>query len=204
MSDSTQHSPISPTRRAIAQQWISADGFVAGTKDDEMDVFAAVEDSSDSERHNLAMLESVDVVLLGRRTYESFVQFWPTADEEPMAASVNAVAQGGLFDHPDRGAVGNARRPAEVVADGVEHVRRLRSEPGGDVLVWGSINLMRSLLRAGVLDELELFVAPIALGSGTPLLAPDGPYGLTRTGGDLWPSGVVRLRYAVNPVSPGH
>ena len=37
---------------------------------------------------------------------------------------------------------------------------------------------MRSLLRAGVLDELELFVAPIALGSGTPLLAPDGPYGL--------------------------
>ena len=167
-----------------------------------MDVFAAVEDSSDSERHNLAMLESVDVVLLGRRTYESFVQFWPTADEEPMAVSVNAmpkvVCSTTLTEAP-----WGTHAPAEVVADGVEHVRRLRSEPGGDVLVWGSINLMRSLLRAGVLDEIELFVAPIALGSGTPLLAPDGPYGLTRTGGDLWPSGVVRLRYAVNPVSPG-
>ncbi len=203
MSDSTQQSPTSPTRRAIAQQWISADGFVAGTKDDEMDVFAAVEDSSDSERHNLAMLESVDFVLLGRRTYESFVQFWPTADEEPMAVSVNAVPKVVCSTTLSEAPWGT-HAAAEVVADGVEHVRRLRSEPGGDVLVWGSIDLMRSLLRAGVLDEIELFVAPIALGSGTPLLAPDGPYGLTRTGGDLWPSGVVRLRYAVNPVSPGH
>ena len=199
MSDSTQNSHVT-NRRVIAQQWISADGFVAGPND-ETDLFAAVEDASDTERHNLAMLDSVDVVLLGRRTYETFVQFWPTADDQPMAVSVNAlpkvVCSTTLTEAP-----WGAHAPAEIVADGVEHVRRLRSEPGGDVLVWGSINLMRSLLVADVLDELELFVAPIALGNGTPLLAPDGPYGLTRTDGDLWPSGIVRLRYAVSPVEP--
>ena len=100
----------------MAQQWISADGFVAGTKDDEMDVFAAVEDSSDSERHNLALLESVDVVLLGRRTYESFVQFWPTANEEPMAASVNAVAKV-VCSTTLTEAPWGSHAPVEIVAD---------------------------------------------------------------------------------------
>ncbi|MEX5720779.1 hypothetical protein [Geodermatophilus maliterrae] len=68
------------------QQWISVDGMVAGP-DGETDVFDAVTDSP-SDRHNAALLDSVDEVLLGRRTYEEFVQFWPTAEGEALAPLV--------------------------------------------------------------------------------------------------------------------
>ena len=59
-------------RHVIAQQWVSVDGFAAGPTD-ETDIFAAVDDMSGSEEYNRRLLEHVDEVLLGRRSYESFV-----------------------------------------------------------------------------------------------------------------------------------
>jgi dihydrofolate reductase len=57
---------------------------------------------------------------------------------------------------------------------------------------------MRTLLAAGEVDELELFVAPIALGSGTPLLAAGGaPLALQLKESETWPGGVLRLRYTI-------
>lgn len=63
-----------PNRRVIAQQWVSADGFASGPTD-ETELFAALSDFSHGEAHNVELLRDVDVVLLGRRTYESFVGF---------------------------------------------------------------------------------------------------------------------------------
>jgi dihydrofolate reductase len=184
-----------PRRRVLAQQWISADGFAAGPTD-ESEIFAAVDDFSASEHHNMALLAGVDVVLLGRRTYESFVTFWPEAEDEPMAQLVNSVRKVVCSTTLTQAPWGRSE-PATVVADGVGHVRELTAEAGGDVLVWGSLELMRSLLRAGLVTDLELFVAPVGLGAGTPLLAPEGPYRLQLRDGDIHPSGTVRLRYAV-------
>ena len=76
--------------RVLVQQWVSVDGLVAGPNG-EIDVFDAVPDFSASDRHNAALLDSVDEVLLGRRTYEEFVQFWPTAEGEALAPLVNAL-----------------------------------------------------------------------------------------------------------------
>jgi riboflavin biosynthesis pyrimidine reductase len=57
---------------------------------------------------------------------------------------------------------------------------------------------MRSLMAAGVLDELELLVAPVALGAGTQLLGPDAPVTPLRLiESETWPGGVVRVRYMV-------
>lgn len=187
-------------RRVIAQQWISVDGFTAGYRD-ESELFAAVPEESTkaSERHNRALLPDVEVVLLGRRTYDTFVAFWPTdaAADQPMAPWVNAVpkvvasttlTEAPWADHP----------PAMVVADAVEHVRELRARPGGHVLLWGSLALMRTLLDADLVDELDLFVAPIALGGGTPLITPGRPIALRGQGGEVWPAGGAHLRYAVD------
>ena len=55
---------------------------------------------------------------------------------------------------------------------------------------------MRSLLEAGEIDELDLFVAPIALGAGTPLVSPGGPYRLQQIDAELWPS-AMHIRYSV-------
>lgn len=185
----------SSRRRVIAQQWISADGFASGPVD-EGQIFAAVSDFSDSERHNMELLAGVGLVLLGRRTYESFVEFWPEARDEPMAQLVNQLPKAVCSTTLTRAPWGD-HAPAEVVPDAVADIGRRREEPGGDIMVWGSLALMRSLLTAGLVDELELFVAPVALGEGIGLIDAGSPIQLELYDGDVWPSGTARLRYRV-------
>ena len=181
--------------RVIAQQWMSVDGLVAGP-DGEEDVFNAVEAFAPSERHNLALLESVDEVLLGRQTYTEWVEFWPTAGGEPMADRINQLTKVVCSTSLDEAPWGD-HAPATVVRDGITHAIE-RRDASGDTIVWGSIRLMRSLLTAGALDEIELLVAPIALGSGTPLLGPDQPpVELRLIESESWPGGVIRERYSV-------
>ena len=104
-------------RRVLVQQWVSVDGKVAGPNG-ETDAFDAVPDFSPSDRHNAALLGSVDEVVLGRRTYEEFVQFWPTAEGEALAPLVNAlpktVASGRQERDDDR--VGQHHRDARSAA----------------------------------------------------------------------------------------
>jgi dihydrofolate reductase len=179
----------------LTQQWISVDGFLAGVNG-EADVFAAVSDFTASETHNTALLADIDEVLLGRRTYESFAAYWPTAAGEPMAQQINALPRT-VCSTTLTAATWGDHAPARVVPDPVEHVRAQRAA-GTRIIVWGSVSVMRALLAAGEVDEVELFVAPIALGAGTPLLAPGAaPLPLRLTASETWPGGVVRLRYAI-------
>jgi dihydrofolate reductase len=139
-------------------------------------------------------------VLLGRRTYQTFVRFWPAADGESMAAAVNGVAQV-VCSSMTREAPWGTPAPARVVRDAVAHVRERRREPGGDILLRGSLELMRSLLAAGQVDELDLFVAPIALGAGTPLLARGERHRLRQIDADVGLS-ATHIRYAVDRTRP--
>jgi dihydrofolate reductase len=60
------------------------------------------------------------------------------------------------------------------VDDAVGDVARLRKEPGGDLVMWGSVSLVRALLAAGLVDELTLMVEPILLGGGKRIFPDDG------------------------------
>jgi dihydrofolate reductase len=184
-------------RRVVAQQWVSVDGFAAGPAG-EGDIFAGVPTASDrrSMELNEALIPEVETVLLGRRSYESFVRFWPTehSRDVPVAPLVNAVPKL-VASSTLAAAPWGEHAPAEVVPDAVARVRALRAGSGGIVLVWGSLALMRTLLDAGQVDELDLFVAPVALGSGTPLAG--RPLGLRQIGGEIFPAGGAHLRFAV-------
>lgn len=183
--------------RVVAQQWISIDGFAAGPTD-ESDIFAGVPQESDrrSMEINAEFLADVGTVVLGRRTYESFVQFWPTdqSRDVPVAPLVNAVPKLVASTTLPAAPWGD-HAPAEVVPDAVERVATPRAGSGGLVLVWGSLALMRTLLDAGQVDELDLFVAPIALGAGTPLAG--RALDLRQIGGEVFPAGGAHLRFAV-------
>ncbi|WP_196073435.1 dihydrofolate reductase family protein [Nakamurella alba] len=179
-------------RRVIAQQWVSVDGFASGLTD-ESEIFSAVDDFGDSERHNQRLLDTVDEVLLGRRTYETFVQYWPTAGDEPMAARVNELPKivcSGTLDAAPWGDF----LAATVVPDAAAHLR----DAAGTTLIWGSLHLMTSLWSEGLLDEIELFVAPVTLGAGTPVAPPQHRAQLRLLDSDVWPSGVARLHYKID------
>ncbi|BDZ65482.1 dihydrofolate reductase family protein [Agromyces mangrovi Wang et al. 2018] len=110
----------------------------------------------------LADIERLDALLLGRRTYDIFAAYWPAfGDSNPIAAKFNAV--------PKFVASRTLTEPAwagtEMLTDAAEQAGALRDR-FERVHVIGSGDLLRTLLDAGVVDELKLWVYPVALGSG--------------------------------------
>jgi dihydrofolate reductase len=104
-----------------------------------------------------------DAVLLGRRTYAEWAPYWPTSNHEPFASFINGVQK----------YVATSKQPTTpwantaVIDDPVpQFVRRLKERPGADIGVHGSIRLARSLLEAGLVDELRLVIAPTLASRG--------------------------------------
>jgi dihydrofolate reductase len=185
------------TRRVIVQELVTVDGFVAGPSG-ELEFVEAVSDYSEVDQDNLSILAQVDTILLGSRTYRMFVDYWPTADHEPMAEVVNTTPKIVFSSTLDRAPWGRFE-PARVRKGGaVDHVQQLRREPGRDVMVWGSISLAQSLLEAGMVDELQLRVIPTMVGHGRTLLTEDSArQDLTLLEAKPYTSGIVSLRYGV-------
>ena len=105
-----------------------------------------------------------DALLLGRRTYEIFAAHWPrVTGDDPIAAKLNAMPK-----HV-------ASRTLEAVewnnstliqGDVAEAVAELKEGPGGEIRVYGSGNLVQTLLASDLVDELVLWVFPVLLGEG--------------------------------------
>ena len=133
-----------------------------------------------------------DDVLLGRGTYDYWADYWPTSDVEPFAGFINGTPKHVVTSSP-------LTRPwanTSVVAGPVpEHVAALKQRDGGDIGVHGSTTLARSLLRAGLVDELQLVVAPTIAGGGQRLFADDELRLLELRDVARTPSGILLLGY---------
>jgi dihydrofolate reductase len=138
--------------------------------------------------------KSMDALLLGRKTYEIFANYWPTAPEDiPFTGLLNAVpkyvASRTLADPLEwRGST----VVGESIADGVAELKERHDE----VQVIGSLDLVQSLLRFGLVDQLHLWQYPVLLGSGKRVFA-DGtvPTALRLTESAIYPSGTLQLAY---------
>jgi len=134
-------------------------------------------------------------ILLGRTTYEMFAPAWSTrtVEEDPGAP---------FFNDTHKYVVG-AQEPAadwgpstRLGAFDPEVIRRLKDDTDGTIYVSGSGTLVRALVQEGLVDELHLFVYPIALGSGERLWSDGGgPTRLALSGHDVYDNGVVHLCY---------
>ncbi|MGW6130866.1 dihydrofolate reductase family protein [Cellulomonas sp. NPDC055163] len=144
--------------------------------------------------------EGVDVLLLGRVTYDSFAGAWPARE---AAGGEDAGFAATLGDTrkvvATRGSQDLGWRNAEKVeGDLVEAVTALKAQPGlGKIVVPGSVSVVRQLLAAGLVDELRLLVHPVAARKGERLFDEgDTIYPLRLLSSDVFPTGVVRLVYA--------
>lgn len=114
------------------------------------------------------VIGSQDDVLLGRGTYDYWIGYWPTAEVEPFASFINGVRKHIVTSSEVDGSWANSTRVTTPVAD---HLAALKRKPGGDIGIHGSITLAQSLLRARLVDELRLVVAPAIAGHGRRLFA---------------------------------
>jgi len=137
---------------------------------------------------------SMDALLLGRRTYEIFANYWPTAPEEiPFTGLLNGVPKyvasrtlGGPL------AWQGSTLVTEALAEGITAIKERHDE----VHVIGSLNLVQSLLRFALVDRLNLWLYPLLLGSGKQVFA-DGtvPTALRLLESVTYPSGTLQLVY---------
>jgi dihydrofolate reductase len=154
----------------------------------EVPVFDAQMDDFERE-----VLSTQDAVLLGRRMYDEWARFWPTASHEPFASFINSAHKYVVTSSP----LTHDWGPAEAVTGPLEaSIGELTSRPGGDIGVHGSIELARSLLAAGLVDELRLVVAPSTGWEGRRLFEPgDDRRHLQLTSSRSTPSGALLLTY---------
>ncbi|HET6987277.1 MAG TPA: dihydrofolate reductase family protein [Kribbella sp.] len=180
-------------RRLIFQEYVTLDGYAAGP-DGGLEFFDTIAEQGDSD--NLELLENVDTMLLGAATYRLFVTFWPTEASagEPLAAKLNALHLV-VVSTTLESAPWGPYEPGLVVRD-LEAVRELKAEQGKDIILWGSITLFHALLRAGLVDEVQLRVCPLLLGAGMSVFPTgDSPIDLELIEAKPWAKGGVLLRY---------
>lgn len=141
----------------------AAEGWFAPAGDDDVD-------QSDLIAALTAQREAADAFLVGRNTFEQMRGYWPqqTDDATGISEYLNKVSKyvvSSTLQDPrwDRTTV--LRGPLS------EEIQALKSAPGADIVVTGSMTLARALIAAGLVDEYRLFVYPVVLGRGQRLFA---------------------------------
>lgn len=155
--------------------------------------FKYVGRSEDDQNYQADLLRETDALLLGRVTYEGFAKAWPAMKDggwypEKMNSMQKYVVSSTLRK-------GEWNNSTIIKSDVAEEVAKLKQQPGENILIFGSGELVNSLLRHQLIDELRLLVHPVVLGSGRRLFAEGSPVGLTVTEARVFGSGVVLVKY---------
>src|SRR3954464_8727750 len=175
-------------RKVVAFSFLSVDG-VAESPDRFFTAWDDVVDASGD-----ALIATQDAVVLGRRSYDEWADFWPDSDIEPFATFINGVAKYVATSTPLDQTWADS---TAVDGDLVDFVRDLKSRPGADIGVHASISVAQALLAAGIVDELRLVVAPMVAGGGRRLLDGVPETRLEETRATTSPTGYLLVEYRV-------
>jgi dihydrofolate reductase len=177
-------------RKVVAYELLSLDGVAESP-----DKFFTDWDRA-MEANLAAVIAAQDAVILGRRSYNDWAEFWPSSDIEPFATFINGVAKYVATSTPLDGGWANS-----TALDGelVEFVQTLKDRPGGDIGVHASMSVVQTLLSAGVVDELRLVIAPKVVGSGRRLVDGLPPIRLEPIRSATSPTGYLLIDYSIIP-----
>lgn len=177
-------------RKVIALELVSLDGVIESPEE-----WAFSYSNDEMNEANASGMAASDALLLGRVTYEGLAAFRPNQPGgDPMVDYINSVPKlvvSTTLEEP----LGwnNSTLIKGNVADKITDLKR---RPGKDITIIGSAALVRSLLRDGLLDELNLMVHPIVLGSGKRLFEDGGDReALELVDSQTFDSGVISMTY---------
>jgi dihydrofolate reductase len=130
-------------------------------------------------------------LLLGRRTFEIFASYWPQHEDQwpDINDAVKYVVSNTLTKHDWKNSI-------FIKGDVVKEIKKLKTQDGPDLKVWGSGNLVQMLLKHDLVDELWLKIFPITLGMGKRLFTEGTiPAAFKLTDSKVSPSGVIIANY---------
>lgn len=183
--------------KVIVWNVVSVDGYFEGPQPWDLRLHEYIW-GDDLSRLSLSIGEELGLLVFGRRTYEGMAAHWQDADDDPdvaryMNESPKLVAS--------RTLTAAAWNNTEVTADIVPELARRKQASERPIYVFGSAELTDTLIRADLVDELLIGVAPVLLGDGTSLFKrTTSPRPLDLLEARAIDTGGVLLRYAVQAV----
>jgi dihydrofolate reductase len=188
-------------RKLVLQEFVSLDGMAAGPGDSVDFIPASTQGDAAFGREQVALMDTVDTLLLGRRTYEMFAGFWPnvtSGPEQEFADKWNALHRVVFSTTLQRAPWGRWSEGTIVRRDVADEVAKLRQQPGKHLLVSGSMSLAHALLTQGLVDVYRLVLCPTVLGGGRRLFPEDRSSTLTLRSATPLDRGSVSLIYERN------
>jgi dihydrofolate reductase len=186
-------------RKLIVQQWVTVDN-IAAEEDGGLSFVKAEpftdEDSSAYKTSLMGFMDSLDTMILGANTYNMSKDYWPTAtDQGEWGEKLNNLTKFVASTTLDAAPWGDFP-PATVTKDAAATIRELKEQDGKDIWLWGSLDLMQSLMDAGVVDEVRMLVCPASRGKGRRVFEDSRDLTLAEATG--FDSGIVLMRYEVD------
>jgi dihydrofolate reductase len=153
-------------RKLIVSEFITLDGVIESPGGKETPHphggWSSPYRSPEAGKYKIDELSSVDALLLGKTTYETFVKYWPGQTGGGFADRINQLPKYVVSRSLQKVEWNNSH----ILRDVANDVAALKKSDGGDVLVYGSATLVKALLHHDLIDELRLLVHPLSIGGG--------------------------------------
>lgn len=160
-------------RKLIMWNVVTLDGYFEGKQAWDLAFHQTVFDE-ELQKYCIEQLESADMLVFGRKTYEGMFDYWTSAEAKgdavtPYMNDLPKIVCSTTLQTADW-------NNSTTVKDAVAEIPKLKQQGDGNMFVFGSGNLSASLMKAGLFDEYRLCVAPVFLGEGKRLFAEGLPY----------------------------
>ena len=191
--------------RVIASEFVTLDGVMEAPGNDQhrdgKNAWALQHATQDQQQFKIDELFEAEALLLGRVTYQIFAAFWPTAPKDAgFADRMNSMPKYVVSRSLKEASWNNS---TIIDASPAEAISRLKREVGGDIMLYGSADLLNSLIRTDVIDEYRIMVFPVVLGSGKRLFRDESDTSHLRLADTrVFGSGTVLLTYRPTDESP--
>ncbi len=182
---------------------MTLDGFSTGPND-EMDYLPSFNDENswrDLHEEMWKNLDATDTIILGRKTYQIWEQYWPSAATNPLS-SESDVKFSRYAGDTQKIVVSNTLdnvkwKNTMLIKDNIaERIQELKQQPGKNLVVAGGATVAQTFAKLGLIDEYQIVVHPVILGKGKLLLKDlDVRQKLKLVGTKTFNSGAVELVY---------
>lgn len=183
-------------RQLIVQEWISLDGFAAD-KDNKLDFFAPTVRNIYKDEYYAKCLDSIDCIVFGKNTYKQFSAVWPERHGDMISEKINN-SEKIVFSKSLTNAPWGQWKPATIVSTDLQSkIKALKSLPGKNIIVWGSLSIAQQAMKDQLVDQYYIHICPIITGGGRRLLTDENRNVLKLVHSKSFDTGVVSLHYQV-------